>query len=126
METGKDEDTLELIDAATDREWLRGECKNLASEARGLRLERALFSAAALAAEKRATELRAEADEEKRLRGMAVAAFELWRHQWTEMRDTMWAPAVAKLARVEALCDMQHDDTLIAVGDVMRALRGAP
>jgi len=39
-------------------------------------------------------------------------------------RGELNAQYEAKFSRVEALCDMQHDDRLIRVGDIRAALRG--
>lgn len=39
-------------------------------------------------------------------------------------RNWLYERQVATSARVEALCDMQHDDRLIRVGDIRAALRG--
>ena len=32
----------------------------------------------------------------------------------------------ATIARVEALCDMQHEDSAVSIGDIRAALRGEP
>lgn len=36
----------------------------------------------------------------------AVEQHDMWKQQWTEMRDTMWKPAMDKLSRFELLADI--------------------
>ena len=74
------------------------------------REERNLFRTASEAAELRIVELR--------------EAHDMWKQQWTEMRDTMWKPAMAKLARVESVLSMKRGYAL--EDDIRAALRDEP
>jgi len=68
----------------------------LAAEVRRLREERDMFAEAGRAAELRIVELKAN-------HASLIEHHDMWKQQWEEMRDTMWKPAMAKLARVEAI-----------------------
>lgn len=102
-----------------DLEGLKSESKVLDShcdlhmrELRALREERDLFRTASEAAELSIVELREELGRER-----GASKPEL-RKQIQELESA--------IARVEALCDMQHADRLIRVGDIRTALRGQP
>lgn len=59
-------------------------------------------------------------------RAELIAYGDGWKQQWEEMRDTMWKPAMDKLARVEALIELEHDDSTVRVSRLRAALRGEP
>jgi hypothetical protein len=122
---------LEQMTASATYEMRReqqeqSELVRLDSEVRRLREESKLFREAGHAAELRIVELETERPE-------LIAYGDGWKQQWEEMRDTMWKPAMDKLARVEALPDrwkgriMPPDDRWVnAALELEAALRGEP
>jgi hypothetical protein len=72
------------------------------------RLERAhdeadKYQIRALNAEAEVSRLREELSEVQLNMSSLREHYDMWKQQWEEMRDTMWKPAMDKLARVEVL-----------------------